>query len=130
MRFYEFLSNRDLHTIEDIAERAWKHLGVDIEFTKHFIERANDPRNGTEITAVELAQLFVKEYNQHGKQIAELPPNSEIIMTDLLSKINVPINIKKTPKAHNNKIKDTSLVAKTVMRKDDFKGGNKRFNVK
>lgn len=124
MRFYEFVSYRDLKTVEQIAERVWSKLGIDIEFTKHFLDRTNDERNNSEITLPELVQLFIKEYNQYGKTISELPPGTEVVLTDLLSDINSPIVV------GTNRKGEKSLIAKTVMKTKDFKTSNPRFPVK
>jgi hypothetical protein len=124
MRFYEFVSNRELKTVEQIADRLWNKLGIDVEFTKHFFDRVNDPRNGAEITLPELVQLFVKEYNQYGTEIARLPNGTEVVLKDLLSDINSPIHIKK------DRDGDIKMIAKTVMRNKNFKTSSKQFKVK
>jgi hypothetical protein len=124
MRLHEFITPRELSAVETIAERVWSKLGIDIEFTKHFLDRVNDERNGQEITIQELAALFIKEYQQHGNEIAKLPPGAEVLLTDLLSNINTPVHVKKDMKG------DKKMVAATVMRTKDFKTSTKRYKVR
>ena len=46
---FEFVNHRDLDSIERYADKLFKVIGVDIEFTKHFFDRVNDARNGKPI---------------------------------------------------------------------------------
>lgn len=90
-------------------------------FLRHFIDRLNDARNGKPITAAELARIFKKEYEQNGQKIAHA--DSEAVMKDLLTSLNIPFVI-------NGYGRDKELVAKTVMRKADFKTPNPVYPVK
>ena len=40
-------------------------LNIDVEFTKHFMDRVNDARNKTPITPAELTRLFKQSYRKH-----------------------------------------------------------------
>ena len=40
--------------VEDYADRLFKELGLDVEFSRHFRDRLNDPRNAKPISAAEL----------------------------------------------------------------------------
>ena len=40
--------------VEDYADKLFGELGLDVEFSKHFRDRLNDPRNTKPITAAEL----------------------------------------------------------------------------
>ena len=52
------MSKSTLNKIEKYME---KQLSPeDIEFTKHFFDRVNDPRNGKEISDLELTGFFQK----------------------------------------------------------------------
>ena len=59
--------------------------------------------------------LFRRTYKKHGKRIPKLGPDAEAVIKDMKTDINMPfvINIDR------NGMLD--LVAKTVMRKRDFK---------
>ena len=42
---YEFVTPQDLKQIEVYADRLFAKVGIDVEFTKHFLDRVNDERN-------------------------------------------------------------------------------------
>lgn len=119
----EEVTQNQLDSVERFADALWGKLGIDVNFTKHFIERVNDDRNKKPITAAELIRLFKKEYEQYGKTIAGLDDRDEAVMKDLLTNINLPFVI-------NDRNNQQQLVAKTVMRKADFKTPNAEFVVK
>jgi hypothetical protein len=119
----EDVTQSQLDNVERFADSLWGKLGIDVNFTKHFIERINDERNKKPITAAELIRLFKKEYERYGKTIAGLGDSDEAVMKDLLTNINLPFVI-------NDRNNQQQLVAKTVMRKADFKTPNTEFIVK
>ena len=51
-------------------------VGIDVEFTRHFLDRVNDERNKKPIST-ELIGLFKKTYKKHGKKIPKLDPDTE-----------------------------------------------------
>ena len=102
----------------------WNELGIDINFTNHFFDRVNDDRNRQPITVKELINLFRKEYNEYGEKIKDLDPRSEAVMNDLFTKINIPFVIQTSRKGD-----EKDLVAKTVMRKPDFKTSDPKYQV-
>ena len=125
MRLLEFtsVSQSDLNQVERYADKLFAKVGLDVEFTKHFLQRVNDTRNQKPITSAELVRLFRQEYQKHGLTIGELPPEAEAVMKDMETDINVPFKIVL------NKDGDLDLIAKTIMRKPDFKTSNQTFNV-
>ena len=130
MRAQEFIKEditpAELGQVERFADSLWAKLGIDIEFTRHFIDRVNDPRNIKSISAAELVRLFRKEYEQWGKKIKSLDDRDEAVLNDLLTNINLPFVMRDSVKADQPK----ELVAKTVMRKQDFKTPNTKYSVK
>lgn len=118
----EAVTQAELDQVEKFADALWGKLGVDVEFTRHFMDRVNDERNGKQISPAELIRLFKKEYERNGKQISQLA-GAEGVMKDLLTTVNLPFVIKDT---HDGK----ELVAKTVMRKDKFKTPDPEYVVK
>ena len=105
------MSMSQLKSIEKYAE---KQLSPeDIEFTKHFFDRVNDPRNGKEISDAELTGFF-KRLSKHKKQFKDfLEKYKQIVVKDKRYDINIPF-----VKTANQ------IIAKTVMRKDDFKSSD------
>jgi len=120
----EYVTKEDLRALTIYLDRFYSTLGLDIEFTRHFLDRVNDPRNGKDITVQELADLFKKEYEKYGPVIAKLPDDSQAVLKDLSTKINVPFAIDDNPKS-----KDKDIVPVTVMRKKDFRTSNREFKV-
>lgn len=118
----EKVSAPQLNALEKVIDRVFSKIGIDVEFTNHFIQRVNDARNERDITVQDLGQLFAKEYKRWGKAIADLNPNAEAVMKDLSTDINIPFIIKKQGD-------DLQLIAKTVMAKKNFKTPNKKFPV-
>ena len=118
------VTSKQLKSLEVVLDKVFANIGMDIEFTKHFIQRINDPRNKEQITVKELALLFKKEYIRWGKKIAQMGPDAEAVMKDLSSDINVPFKLE-----WNNQTKELELVAKSIMRKKNFSTPNKQYKV-
>jgi len=115
---------KDLHAIEIFADRLFKSVGVDINFTKHFLERANDPRNKKQISVGELVRLWKQTYKKHGKKIAKLGKGAEAVLTDMMTDINVPFVLK-----WDNRSQEFDLIAKTIMRKKNFHSPDEKLTV-
>ena len=127
MRIFEVdrkLSKVELDQLETFADRLFAKVGIDVEFTRHFLDRVNDERNVKQITVSELTRLFKQEYKKWGKQIAQLGPDSEAVLKDLATNVNMPFAL-----VWDNQNNELDLIAKTVMRKQNFKTSNKEFQV-
>jgi len=120
----EDVTQSQLNALEKVVDKVFGQVGIDVEFTRHFLDRANDARNGEPISIKELAMLFKKEYQRWGKPIAQMGPNAQAVLKDLESDINVPFVLQWD--RENNEL---DMIAKTVMRKKDFKTSNKEFPV-
>ena len=121
----ETISSNELDQLETFADKLFGKVGIDVEFTRHFLDRVNDARNKKQITPGELTRLFKQEYKRWGKPIAQLGPNAQAVMKDLQTDINLPFILKWDEK--NNEL---DLIAKTVMRKKDFYTPDQEFPVK
>ena len=115
------IKKSDLDQIEKYADRIFASLGIDVEFTRHFLDRVNDSRNVKQITPAELTRLFKQSYKRHGKTIAKLGPDAEAVINDMKTDINMPFVL-------NLKGGELELVAKTVMRKKNFKTSDKKLS--
>jgi len=118
----EDVTQGELNALERVIDGVFGRIGIDVEFTRHFLDRANDDRNGKPITIQELGRLFAKEYKRWGKPIAQMGPDAQAVMKDLESDINIPFVL-------NWNGEELELRAKTVMRKKNFKTSNKEFPV-
>ncbi len=118
----ESISSRELDQVEQFADQLWAKLGIDVEFTRHFLDRVNDERNGKPITVDELVSLFQKEFKVNGMQISNMR-KPEAVLKDLLTNINIPFVLK-------NYGDKKQLVGKTVMRKKNFMSPDPAYVVK
>ena len=121
---YEEITPADLNQLERFADKLFGKVGIDVEFTRHFLDRVNDERNKKPISSGELTRLFKQEFKKWGRPIAQMGPDQEAVMKDLQTDINMPFALQWDKQ--NNEL---DLVAKTVMRKKDFKTTNKEFPV-
>ena len=116
--FLEYLNEKtvtkqDLDGVEKYADRLYKAVGIDVEFTRHFLDRVNDARNKKDITVSELVRMFKQSFKKYGKKIASLGPDAEAVLTDMQTDVNMPFVLKWNGK-------ELELIAKTVMRKTNF----------
>ena len=110
------VTQADLDAIEVYADRLFQKVGIDVAFTRHFIDRVNDPRNGKPITPAELVRLFKQTYKRHGKTLPRMGPEGEAVLRDMATDINVPFKIEWDPRSGM-----LDLVSKTIMRTPDFR---------
>tara|TARA_B100000989_G_scaffold289427_1_gene261281 strand:+ start:21500 stop:23032 length:1533 start_codon:yes stop_codon:yes gene_type:complete len=116
------VTDQELQQLEVYADKMFASLGIDVEFSRHFKDRVNDPRNKKPITIAELTRLFKQIYKKHGKPIAQLGPDAEAVMKDMRTDVNVPFALQWDGK-------ELDLVAKTIMRKPNFATPNPEFAV-
>ena len=114
------VTKSDLDQLERYADRLFGAVGIDVEFTRHFLDRVNDVRNKMQITTAELTRLFKQSYRKFGKVIRKLGPDAQAVLSDMKTDINMPFVL-------NLKGGELELVAKTVMRKKDFKTSNPKL---
>jgi hypothetical protein len=107
----------DLEKIDTFADKQLNPL--DIVLTgRHFFDRLNDPRNGKEISNAELIGFF-KRLSKKKKEFVEFLQNyNTLVATDDKTNINIPF-MKQSNKA----------IAKTIMRKKDFKTPDKKLDI-
>lgn len=121
----EEITPAQLADVEIYADRLWNKLGIDVEFTRHFVERMNAERNGKPISAAELVRLFKREAERYGKDVRSLDDRDEAVFIDLSTDVNLPFVIRDTD---NDRKKE--LFAKTIMRKKDFKSHDPLYKVR
>jgi hypothetical protein len=130
-KFYSFVNENvqrgQLKYAEDFADKLFSKYGIDVEFTKHFIERVNDPRNKPEITLDELIQLFKKTAEKFGKEFSNEYETLQVVVkdivisnldgsTDAVSKTNPKVEVKviKPADVKNKKYIDGILIGAVV----------------
>ena len=112
----------ELDQIERYADRVFAAVGIDVEFTRHFLDRVNDARNIKQITPSELTRLFKQSFKKYGKKISKLGDDAQAVINDMKTNINVPFVLNKTRGG------ELELVAKTVMRKKNFSTSNTKLS--
>ena len=122
-RIKEDVSKGELDQVEKYADKLFAAVGIDVEFTRHFLDRVNDERNKKPINTAELIRLFRLTYKKHGKKIPKMGPDAQAVVRDMETDINMPfvLNVDRSGML--------DMVAKTVMRKKDFKTSNPKLNV-
>lgn len=118
------VSQSDLKELEKVLDKLFATVKIDVEFTRHFLDRVNDPRNKKQITIEELRSLFQKTYQKYKDRLVKMGPDTEAVLNDLQTDINTPFAL-----VWDKKNNELDLVAKTTMRKKDFKTSNVKLKV-
>jgi predicted GNAT family N-acyltransferase len=105
----------DLAKIDQYADKQLSPINVVIT-DKHFFDRLNDPRNDKPITSAELIGFFKRLSKNKKKFIEFLKQYNQIVAKDNRTNINIPFMLSAN-----------SAIAKTVMRKNDFKTSNPKY---
>ena len=113
----EKVNQSQIDQLEKFADRILAKYDIDVEFTRHFVDRLNDPRNNPEIKVAELQKFFKKIQKNKGKDIKS-NPDTQVVLKDLTTSLNLPVVI-------NYKDGEFEVVNKTIMRKKDFKTPDK-----
>ena len=107
----------DLKQIDTFADK--KLNPVDVVLTdKHFFDRLNDPRNDKEISKAELIGFFKRLAKKKKPFLDFLDKYNQVVAVDDRTNINIPFM------KQSNKV-----IAKTVMRKKDFKTADKKLDI-
>ena len=118
MRYSELIeevSSGELDAAEAFANRALSKFNIEVNFTRHFRERINHPRNEPMITGAEIIRLFRRAAKQHGNRLKNLQPGIEILLRDTGTKINISVSVEQ------RKDEDTLLFfCTTIIRGDNF----------
>jgi len=114
----EDFTQKDVNDLEKFADRILAKYSIDVEFTRHFVDRLNDPRNSPAIKVSELQRFFKKIQRNKGRNILN-NPDTEAVLKDMSTNLNLPVVIK-------TKGDDSFEVTnKTIMRKKDFRTTSK-----
>jgi len=118
----ELVTQSEIDDVERIADEWFEDYGIDVVFTKHFLERVNDSRNGKPISAEELEDLFTQSAEKYGIKLSELPDDYQAVLFKLRNDINLPFALN-----YDEKNDEMDLVAKTIMRKKNFQTSNPKL---
>ena len=104
----------DLQRVEDYADKVM--APVDVEFTRHFFDQLTRSEHNKEITDAELIGFFKRLSKQKNRFEEFINQYDEFVAKDRRTKLNIPF-----------KSKVDQIIAKTVMRKSDFKTSNAEY---
>lgn len=110
----EDITQAQLDAVEAYADNLLNKYGIEVEFTRHFMDRVNDDRNTPDIVADELTSLFAKIAKNRGKQIKR-SKDIEAVIKDVTTNLNLPVVVD-----FNRRTGEIELVGKTIMRKRKF----------
>ena len=120
----ELVTQSEIDDVERIADEWFEEYGIDVKFTRHFLERMNDTRNGKPISAEELEDIFTKTAEKYGEKLANLPDDFQAVLHSLRTDINLPFALN-----YDEKNDEIDLVAKTIMRKRNFQTSNPKLTL-
>ena len=118
----ENVSQSELNQVEKYLDKVWAKVGVDVEFTRHCMDRVNDVRNIKPISPAQLIRIYIVIYKKYGKPISKLPDGVNILLKDMGTNINVPVVLRWNGR-------ELEMIAKTIMRKKNFKSSTKKYSV-
>jgi len=115
-----------MKAFEQFVDKMFEKYKIDFDFTKHFRERISDTRNNPCINMKEIADMIKKIYSKYTKGEKSLSKyiDSEAVVKDMQSDLNMPIAIE-----YNRKDDEIEVVAKTIMRKKNFRTPNPEIKV-
>lgn len=127
LRFKQFVTEADtcpilttahMKAFEQFVDKMFAKFNIDFEFTKHFRERMSHERNDPCIDMKELAAMIQKIYKkyQNGEKSLSKFVDAEAVIKDMQTDLNMPIAVE-----YDRKSDDLVVIAKTIMRKKNFR---------
>jgi hypothetical protein len=105
------MAKADMDAVEKYADQQLAPSDIELgNETDHFFQRLNDPRNGKEISPAELTGFFKRLAKNKKKFLEFVKQYKEFVVKDRRTDINIPFIVTAN-----------KLIAKTIMRKGDFK---------
>jgi hypothetical protein len=105
------MAKADMDAVEKYADQQFAPSDIELgKETDHFFQRLNDPRNGKEISPAELTGFFKRLAKNKKKFLEFVKQYKEFVVKDKRTNINIPFVVMAN-----------KLIAKTIMRKSDFK---------
>jgi len=115
-----YVTSSELKNLENELDKLFQEVGIDVEFTRHFLDRVNDERNKKEITIDELRNIFKAIYVQYKEELVKYKDGFEAVFKNNPTDINIPFTI-----SWDGENQELDLINKTIMRKKNFSTSNK-----
>ena len=113
----------ELKRLESVLDSMFKTAGLDIGFTRHFLDRINATRGyGGTVSIPEIQDAFRKTYAKYAKQIAGHPTDWKAVINDVSKDLNMPFALD-----WDGRYKRMVMV--TAMKKRDFKTPDPKLKV-
>ena len=115
-----------MKAFEQFVDKMFEKYKIDFDFTKHFRERISDERNTPCIDLKEIATTIKKIYEKyrHGEHTLSKYVDTEAVIKDMQNDLNTPIAVE-----YDRKNDQIEVVAKTIMRKKNFRTTNPEIKV-
>ena len=107
----EDVSRSDLDQIERYADKLFAAVGIDVEFTRHFLDRVNDEQNKKPINTAELIRLLALSRIKNMVRRFQNGSRCTGVIHDMETDVNMPFVLQRDRDGM------LDMVAKTVMRK-------------
>lgn len=116
----------DIKNLEKEFDKKFANFDIDFKFTRHFADRMSDDRNKPCIDLKEIEALFNKVHmaKRMGRKVFSRWKDLEMVLNDVKTNINIPFAIE-----YDEKQDKFIVIAKTIMRKRDFKSQNPKVKV-
>jgi len=120
------ITKAHMDEFEKFVNRLFDKFGIEIDFTKHFRERMSHERNDPCIDMKELAAMIQKIYKKYqgGEKSLNKFVDAEAVIKDLQTNLNMPIAVE-----YDRKNDELVVIAKTIMRKKNFRTPNPEIKV-
>jgi hypothetical protein len=120
---HEPVTWNDLKRLESVLDNVFRAAGLDIAFTKHFLERINGSRGyGGTVSIPEIQDAFRKTYDKYAQKIKGHPADWKAIILDVSKSLNMPFTLD-----WDGKMKKMVMV--TAMKKQNFMSSDPKLPV-
>lgn len=120
---HEPVTWNDLKRLESVLDNMFRTAGLDIAFTKHFLERVNGSRGyGGTVSIPEIQDAFRKTYDKYAKQISGHSADWKAIINDVSKDLNMPFTLD-----WDGRMK--KMIMLTAMKKQNFMSPDPKLKV-
>lgn len=113
----------ELKRLESMLDNLFASAKLDINFTKHFLERINGSRGyGGTVTMGEIQDAFNKTFKKYAKEIQGKPVDWKAVINDVSKNLNMPFTL-------DWDSSKKSMVILTAMKKPNFASPDPKLRV-
>jgi len=113
----------DLKRLESVLDNVFRAAGLDIAFTKHFLERINGSRGyGGTVSIPEIQDAFRKTHAKYASEISKHEVDWKAVIYDASKNLNMPFTLD-----WDGKMKQ--MIMMTAMKKSNFASSDPKLKV-